>query len=177
MAVAPATAPAERGRVLTRIEIRGMDCGECAKTVEHSLAVMPGVSEAKVSFAAGTADVRHDLSTTSVPALSDRIRSLGYRVEPVGAPDRVWVFDIGGMDCANCVRTVEAGVRRLPGIETAVASLAAGTLTVTTANASAEQDRVAAAVGEAGFVVRYRDAAAPIVTAPQIWRQRRLVEC
>ncbi len=177
MVAAPAVAPSEREAVLTRIKIGGMDCGECAKTVEHSLAAMPGVAEARVNFASGSADVRYDPAETDVDALSDRIRSLGYRVDPEAAPDRVWVFDIGGMDCADCVRTVEVGVMRLPGVETAVANLATGTLTVTTADAGAEPDRIATAVGEAGFVARFRDAAAPVVAAPQIWRQRRVAEC
>ena len=64
--VSAPVARSQRDRVLTRIEIGGMDCGECAKTVQHSLAAMPGVSEARVSFAGGAADIRYDPAATDV---------------------------------------------------------------------------------------------------------------
>lgn len=165
---------------LTRIEIGGMDCGDCARTVQVSLGDMPGVTRAAVDFARGIAEVRHDAALTGPPALNGRIRALGYRVaEPTAPAETVWVFDIGGMDCGDCARTVEAGVRRLPGVETAVVSLAAGTMTVrpTLGEPPMDHARVEAAVGEAGFVARLRTAAAPSLAAPRIWRQRRVAEC
>jgi len=157
-----------------------MDCGDCARTIQVSLGQMPGVTDATVNFVRGVADVRHDSAVTDARALTHRIRSLGYTVdEPALTAETLWIFDIGGMDCGDCARTVEAGVRRLPGIETAVVSLAAGTMTVRPAvgDSAPNRDRIESAVSEAGFVASLRTAGVPKVEAPRFWRQRRVAEC
>lgn len=172
--------PEVAAETVTRLDIAGMDCGDCARTIQASLGQMPGVADASVNFARGAADVRHDPTQTDARALVQRVRSLGYKVDdPAEAAETLWIFEIGGMDCADCARTVEAGVRRLPGIETAVVSLAAGTMTVrpATGDAAPNRDRIESAVSEAGFVARLRSAGAPKVEAPRFWRQRRVAEC
>jgi len=131
-----------------------MDCGDCAKTVEQSLRTLPGVSDAAVNFIRGTADVTYDPARVSTDAMERRISALGYRAaiaapspaitrhrhdsdedghenghspDAAGAP---WVFDVTGMDCGDCAKTVQSGVMRLPGVREAAVNFAVGTLTV-----------------------------------------------
>lgn len=62
------------------LRIGGMDCPTCATVIEHALQRMDGVQEAKVSYAAERLQLEIDTDTTSLDAVLQRIRSLGYRV-------------------------------------------------------------------------------------------------
>lgn len=53
-------------RALT-LDVRGMSCASCPITVRIALQKVPGVAEAKVDLAAGTARVRYD-DTKADPA-------------------------------------------------------------------------------------------------------------
>lgn len=156
-----------------RIDITGMDCGDCAKTIEASLASMPGVHSAVVNFASGRAALAYESDHIDRPALEGRIKSLGYEVAP-SASTGSHVFDISGMDCGDCAKTVEAGVRRLPGVATAEVNFAAGTLSVTSADGQLSQAAIVAAVAQAGYSARPHSAISAPTTA--WWRTRRVLE-
>ncbi len=178
--------PARAAR--TRLAVTGMDCGSCAATIEASLAGMPGVRGVRVSFGGGTAEVDYDPTTTDEGVIRGRIGALGYGVHdaapvpttgapagtPAGAP---WVFDLSGLDCGDCARTVEAGVRRLPGVATADVSLAGGTLTVGP-EAGLTETAVTDAVAAAGYRARARVSVgvAPPAARSRWWARRRVVE-
>ena len=59
-------------------------------------------------------------------------------------------FQVTGMDCANCARTVETGVARLPEVEAAALNFTTGTLRVSGPVAA---ERVVARVRELGYDV------------------------
>ncbi|MDK3075615.1 heavy metal translocating P-type ATPase [Sedimentitalea sp. JM2-8] len=72
------------------LEIRGMTCAGCAGRVERALAAAPGVLEASVNFASGTAHVRYLDGMTDPVALQRVVASAGYSAKtPVrdGAED------------------------------------------------------------------------------------------
>ncbi len=64
-----------------QLQVNGMDCGSCAKTIEASLQQITGVAVVSVSFAAGSVKVSYDPQQVSEMALCDRIKALGYTVE------------------------------------------------------------------------------------------------
>ena len=73
--------------------------------------------------------------------------------ETVELTDRRVIYDVRGMDCAECARSVTTAVERLPGVATAQVNFGAGTLTVE-ADDSSEVDltpRVLHAVEVAGY--------------------------
>ena len=59
-------------------------------------------------------------------------------------------FQVTGMDCANCARTVETGVAKLAGVESAALNFTTGTLRV---NGPVPAGRVVARVRELGYDV------------------------
>lgn len=63
------------------LQVSGMDCGSCAKTIEASLRQMHGISQASVSFAIGKVRVSYNSEQVSQTTISDRIKALGYTVE------------------------------------------------------------------------------------------------
>jgi len=63
-----------------RIPARGMTCANCARSVEKTLASVPGVAKVSVDLAAGTATVDYDTGLVAPEVLSNAVRDLGYEV-------------------------------------------------------------------------------------------------
>ena len=62
------------------LPVRGMTCGNCARSVERKLAATPGVSKAAVDLKAATATVEYDAGVVQPETLASAVRSLGYEV-------------------------------------------------------------------------------------------------
>ncbi len=58
-------------------EIEGIDCADCAKTIERGVARLDGVTSCRVNFASAKLYVDGDIE---VPAIIERVRDLGYDV-------------------------------------------------------------------------------------------------
>ncbi|MGD8324903.1 MAG: cation-translocating P-type ATPase, partial [Gammaproteobacteria bacterium] len=59
------------------LAISGMDCANCAKTIERGVAQLSGVESVHVSFATESLEAHGDIS---VDALSEKVRQLGFGV-------------------------------------------------------------------------------------------------
>jgi len=57
-----------------------MTCGNCARTVERTLARTPGVTRAAVDLQAASAIVEYDPGVVKPEALAEAVRDLGYEV-------------------------------------------------------------------------------------------------
>lgn len=120
-------------------QIGGMDCGGCAKTIEASLQQLPGVTEAKVSFATERLGVTYDPQRVNEATIRDRVIAIGYTIEiiptqtpPVQTPStQTLQAQVGGMDCGGCAKTIAANLQQLPGITEATVNFASERLNVT----------------------------------------------
>ena len=101
------------------LKISGMHCATCAITVEEALSGVKDVSSAQVNFGTETAHVEFDPKKTSLAELEKAVRDAGYDVANLEV-----VIKVGGMMCATCVQTIEAGLRALPGVVKADVNLA-----------------------------------------------------
>jgi copper chaperone CopZ len=63
----------------TTIEVEGMHCAGCARTVEALLSSLAGVKKARVSFPEATARVLHDPEATSAGDLAAAIEKGGFK--------------------------------------------------------------------------------------------------
>ncbi|MGJ5628005.1 heavy metal translocating P-type ATPase [Nostoc sp. CALU 1950] len=135
------------------LQIGGMDCGSCAKTIEVGLQQLSGVTEVKVNFTMGKARVFYDPEVLSEKTICDRIKGLGYTVEqshetkfhqhnPTHScggehdhdhdhdhnvdvtPVKTLQLQIAGMDCGSCAKTIEIGVQKIIGVKEASVSFA-----------------------------------------------------
>ena len=111
-----------------QMQVGGMDCGSCAKTIEASLQQLPGVTEPKVSFATGRLSVSYDPKLVSEVTIRERITALGYTVDV--APAKTLQAQVGGMDCGSCAKTIEVSLQQLSGVAEASVNFAAGRLNV-----------------------------------------------
>src|SRR5690554_6049543 len=84
------------------LDVLGMTCASCARTVERTLQRTEGVDNANVNIATERASVTFDPATVDTSLLIERVREAGY-----DANVRREILPIGGMTCAACVRHVE----------------------------------------------------------------------
>ncbi|WP_016951047.1 heavy metal translocating P-type ATPase [Anabaena sp. PCC 7108] len=119
------------------LQVGGMDCGSCAKTIEVSLQQLSGVTEVSVSFGTEKVKVSYDPQIVTEKTIFDRIKALGYTVEQsheaathnhsnscshdhdhhvdVASTQSLQTM-IGGMDCGSCAKTVEVGLQEIAGV-------------------------------------------------------------
>ncbi|MDD1702358.1 MAG: heavy metal translocating P-type ATPase [Methanoregula sp.] len=100
------------------LKITGMHCATCAASVEEALANVKNVSKTQVNFGTDTAHVEFDPENTNLAELEKAVRDAGYEVT-----NHEVVLKVGGMMCATCVQTIEAGLRALPGVVSANVNL------------------------------------------------------
>jgi Zn2+/Cd2+-exporting ATPase len=113
----------------SRIEVKGLDCPSCASSVEASISSLAGITGARLTFATGTLDVEFDRELCRKEQIVERLRQNGYEIGQNGSSRRA-TFTIGGLDCADCARSLEAGIQRLRGVESATVNFATGTMQV-----------------------------------------------
>ncbi|HEX2281630.1 MAG TPA: HAD-IC family P-type ATPase, partial [Thermomicrobiales bacterium] len=68
------------------LSIEGMDCDNCARTLERGVQRLPGVEHASVNFGSARMEMAYDASTVTVDDISKRVRDLGYSVAQPDAP-------------------------------------------------------------------------------------------
>ncbi|MDA8406382.1 MAG: heavy metal translocating P-type ATPase [Deltaproteobacteria bacterium] len=135
-----------------RIKIRGMSCASCVRRVETGLRALPGVEEATVNFATGSANVTYDNSVINRPELEAEIADLGY--EPVvmdSGPAGKTIISVGGMTCASCVRRVENVLKAQSGIDDATVNLANSRAILSHASSSLDLRTIGDALEDAGY--------------------------
>ena len=63
-----------------KINVSGMTCGNCARSVERKLTATPGVTKATVDLVNACATVDYDPDVVQPAALANAVRQLGYEV-------------------------------------------------------------------------------------------------
>ena len=64
------------------VTIGGMDCGDCARTIETAVQRLDGVTFAAVNVTGGRMRVEYRCAAVDRDAITARVRSLGYAVDP-----------------------------------------------------------------------------------------------
>jgi len=67
---------AEAGSDRSVVQVEGMDCGECARTVERVVSKLDGVDEVRVNFSTTKMAVRH---TADLDAILRAVKQVGYQ--------------------------------------------------------------------------------------------------
>src|SRR5690625_4488072 len=70
--------PAHTSPATCRYFVEGMDCADCARTVQSALGRLPGVRHALVNFTTQALELSLDEQLTTRAELEQRLRSLGY---------------------------------------------------------------------------------------------------
>ncbi len=62
------------------LSVRGMTCGNCARSVERKLSGTPGVTKVVVDLDGAAATVEYDVGLVKPEVLANAVRGLGYEV-------------------------------------------------------------------------------------------------
>ena len=63
-----------------QLPVLGMTCFNCARSVEKTLASVPGVTKVHVDLKTASARVEYDAGRVTEPVLANAVRDLGYEV-------------------------------------------------------------------------------------------------
>jgi Cu+-exporting ATPase len=130
------------------IPVTGMHCANCANTVARTLKRLPGVSDARVSYASERAVVSYDPAHVQPEQMLHTIEEVGY-----GAAVAVLDLPVSGMTCNNCANTIARSLRRLDGVLEADASYASERAHVRFLPSMVEATDIKRAIRDAGYQV------------------------
>lgn len=150
------------------LPVTGMDCANCATSIERNVGKLEGVSQATVNFASGRVSLTYDASVLGAGQIVDRIRQTGYDV-----PQQTVSLAVTGMTCANCAANVARALKKVDGVLETNASFANERATVTVAAGVERQDLVAA-IEKAGYGVVQAEDGAELEDAEQAARQAEI---
>ena len=138
--------------------VTGLDCADCALRLEGALQHTDGVVSATTSFGASTLKVVFDPQEIVYDQVLERVRRLGYDTlegrlarerQADGAP---LVFDVRGMDCADCAARLESRLGALEGVETVRVDFGIGRLTAeVTPGAASPEAALRTTAGRLGY--------------------------
>jgi Cd2+/Zn2+-exporting ATPase len=138
--------------------VTGLDCADCALRLEGALQHTDGVVSATTSFGAATLKVVFDPQEIVYDQVLERVRRLGYDTlegkqarerQADGAP---LVFDVRGMDCADCAARLESRLGALEGVETVRVDFGIGRLTAeVTPGAASPEAALRTTAGQLGY--------------------------
>ncbi len=157
------------------LEVEGLDCADCARTLEAGIARLGGVLWTSVNFAAGNLSLEYDLDQVRRPAIVSRVQSLGYKVRET-APPREMVFEVEGLDCADCALNLETALRRTPGVDRALVDFSLGRARVTSGDGDEIRSTLERVAEEMGYTLRTKGPAEREEAEgwrAWLWRRRR----
>ncbi|ALC15967.1 copper-translocating P-type ATPase [Desulfuromonas soudanensis] len=135
------------------LQLGGMSCANCARTIERRVALLAGVQSVSVNFATEKLVAACDPDRLGAETLIARIADLGYpaRLPAAQGEDGRLKFAIQGMHCASCAATIEKKLRSLPGMGAATVNFAEETATVVFDPQRLDRQEIFSAVEEAGY--------------------------
>ena len=164
------------------LPVEGLDCPDCARTLESGVGRLDGVLWVSANFAASRLSLEYDAQRVDLPAIEGRIRSLGYRVAGAGssapgAPAGEMTFQVEGLDCADCALHLEEALRRTPGVERAEVDFTLARLRLVPRAGAEVAPAVEQVARQMGYSLHGRagaaDAAGGVGRREWLWRHRR----
>ncbi|MFJ5624851.1 heavy metal translocating P-type ATPase [Peribacillus loiseleuriae] len=113
--------------------VHGMDCPACAKTIEKGLGTLKDISEVKVNYSTAKMQVAASNSDAFIPIESE-IKKLGYSIEPFNQNGNIKTFDIEGMDCGSCAKSIENHLNTLPSVHNVIVNFSTGKMKIEHSN-------------------------------------------
>lgn len=93
------------------IRVEGMTCQSCVKNIESRIGQVQGVKLIQVSLEEKLATVEFD-TPLNVEILAESISDMGFETLPLQSED----IGIEGMTCQSCVKSIQDGLIKTPGV-------------------------------------------------------------
>jgi Cu+-exporting ATPase len=130
------------------LNIGGMSCINCARTIEKELNKLNGVTHATVNLAAEKAIIEYNPDLVTQKTIEATITDVGYQV----IHEKV-VLPVGGMTCINCAKTIEKVLNGKEGVYQAVVNFATEKVTVEYNPEQISLPRIKKAIEDVGYHV------------------------
>jgi copper chaperone CopZ len=124
------------------------DCAACAERLRSRLGDVRGIAAAELDATGRRPTLTYDPAVLSLPTLEARVKELGLALQ---RRFHHATLRLEGLDCPECAGALEHSVAHAPGVLSAAANFAAASLYVEYDAEITDLDRVAAAVGRAGY--------------------------
>ena len=152
-----------------KFKISGMDCPDCALTIEKDISAMPGINSTSIDFLNGLLTV--DGPGAEPEKITARVNSLGYTAEPFTDKQlKRTVLVIPDMDCADEERTIRKALSSLNSVCDLQFNLVGRKVTV---YHSGKTSTLLDAINKEGFGAEFVEAGRPIedkaLPAWRIW--------
>lgn len=125
------------------LNVYGMTCEHCVRRVKKALESLPEVVDVEVSLPESKARFGYNPEKVNDQLIQKVIEEAGYSTEPIAIVEQesidaelekptseVKQFKITGMTCANCALTIEKGMSKMPGVNTAAVNFASEKLSL-----------------------------------------------
>nr|MBC7245233.1 cadmium-translocating P-type ATPase [Chloroflexota bacterium] len=149
------------------LPITGLDCIDCARTLEDGVAQLEGVQAAELNFAAASLAVQFNTQQTNPAQIIARIKELGY---DVALGDEL-VFELDELDCADCAAKLERAVAALPHVIEAQVNFATAQMRVRGIAGQDLPEMVIRQAADLGYAARLRSPTVGQMKTPKhSWR-------
>ena len=109
------------------LHVSGMTCASCVAAIEKHASRIEGVKTVVVALIAAKAEVDYAPDLVKPQVIADSITELGFPTTVIEKATEGEVnVNIKGMTCSSCVNSIESGLLKVPGIESAVVTLNLG---------------------------------------------------
>lgn len=132
------------------LEIEGMTCASCVRSVEEAVKQQDGIKKASVNLASEKLQVTFDKDKTTLDAIITAVEKRGFGASlPIEGITKS--FAVEGMTCASCVKRVEDSIKELEGVESSSVNLATEKARVTYNPRQLKESQIVEAVVKAGY--------------------------
>ncbi|MGY0692747.1 heavy metal translocating P-type ATPase [Virgibacillus sp. FSP13] len=109
--------------------VHGMDCPSCALTIEKGLSRLDNIHEARVNYNTAKLQVVGN-NAMSLESIESEVQKLGFKTEPINQTKNVRTYDVVGMDCGSCAKSIENHLNAIPNINSVSVSFSTGKMKV-----------------------------------------------
>ncbi|AZV43064.1 ATPase [Peribacillus asahii] len=106
-----------------------MDCAACAITIEKGLSKLKDINEVKVNFSTAKMQVAASNADAFIP-IECEIKKLGYSTDPLNQKGNIKTFDIEGMDCGSCAKSIENHLNTIPSVKSVSVNFSTGKMKI-----------------------------------------------
>jgi Cd2+/Zn2+-exporting ATPase len=100
---------------ICQLNIKGMDCADCAAKIEKHISKIPGVMQARVDFVNAKLNIEFEESKIDLGNIKKEIKGIGYSVTETTELKKT-ILIVEGMDCPDESRPIEERLKKIAGI-------------------------------------------------------------
>ncbi|APC47914.1 ATPase [Virgibacillus halodenitrificans] len=116
--------------------IEGMDCPSCAASIEKAVNKIDGLEMIKLNY--NTAKLVAAGTEKALDAVPLEVNKLGFTASMEDRGGFTSIYEIEGMDCGNCAKSIESHMRRLQGVNDVTVSFSTGKMKLSHSNKNNE---------------------------------------